>query len=54
MESYLIVDYGSNSQLRTKLIEFVRIASKSFQDELRLQLLKVVKQRENERESIIG
>jgi hypothetical protein len=55
VESYLIVDYGSNSQLRTKLLEFIKIVSKTFQDELRTLLSKVIKQqRDNLQSSIIG
>lgn len=49
------MDYGSNSQLRTKLMEYIKIVSKSFQDDLRTLLSKVVKQHQQDiSESIIG
>lgn len=44
IESYLLVDYSSNSMLRVKLMEFVKISTKSFMDDLKTNLCRVIKQ----------
>lgn len=39
-----MVDYSSNTQLRVKLNEFVKIVTKTFQEEMRTHLARVVRQ----------